>query len=109
MTNRENEAREGYLTGDAPEGPAGDAWGSGTGQDARPRDLAGALPAQVDPPNPEMVGTDPVDRAPLAPDVGVGADASDITAPAGVPVEPGRDDDPDRNPALGLDNTRANF
>ncbi len=108
MTNQENEAREGYLTGDAPEGPAG-VGREGAGRDNSSRDLAGALPAQVDPSNSEMVGTDPVDRAPIAPDTGVGADFSDITAPASGPVEPARDDDPDRNPALGLDNTRANF
>lgn len=106
MADRTQKAREGYLTGDAPEGPTGDAGEQGGGQDARPRDLAGALPPQQDPRNQELIGTGPV----VLSDIGQNAgSAHDLTAPSAIPAPPSHDDDRDRDPDAGLDNTRANF
>ena len=82
-------------------------------------EFAGSGPPEPDPP-PGLVSGGPVVRSDLGPDFstdvggmvgagGVGAHGADPTAPAVNPVQPGPDDDLDRNPDVGVQNTRANF
>ncbi len=86
----------------------------------RPGELPEGGRYMPDPSNTEMVGTDPVVRSDIGPDFATdigglnGTPVSptggvDTTAPQVNPLEPSASDDLDRNPDLGLDNTRANF
>jgi hypothetical protein len=86
----------------------------------RPGELTEGGRFMPDPSNTEMVGTDPVVRSDIGPDFSTdigglaGTTVSptggvDTTAPQVNPLEPSTSDDLDRNPEIGLDNTRANF
>ncbi len=100
---------------DATEVPADDMATRHGERDGKTHEFAGAGPSEPDPPNPGVISTGPVVRSDLGPDFGSdagnmpGAGGMDVTAPVANPVQPGPDDDLDRDSDSGVQNTRANF